>query len=150
MKALSLWQPFASLVAAGIKTFETRSWKTEYRGPLLIHASLYCPDEEVRLLAAKDPRFRDAIEKIGPMANWPRGAALAIVDLVACQSTALIGLDEVHREGAFGDFGPCRFAWKLNLLQVLPAPIPLKGRQGFFEVPWISWQPRLARSHSTT
>lgn len=40
MKALSLWQPFASLVAFGVKTVETRSRATSYRGPLAIHATL--------------------------------------------------------------------------------------------------------------
>ena len=40
MKAISLKQPFAALVAAGVKQFETRKWRTNYRGPLLIHASL--------------------------------------------------------------------------------------------------------------
>lgn len=39
MKALTLWQPWAALVAAGVKTIETRSWGTDYRGPLAIHAS---------------------------------------------------------------------------------------------------------------
>lgn len=39
MKALSLHQPWASLVALGVKTIETRSWATKYRGPLLIHAA---------------------------------------------------------------------------------------------------------------
>ena len=39
MKALSLWQPWASLVALRVKTIETRSWSTSYRGPLAIHAA---------------------------------------------------------------------------------------------------------------
>lgn len=39
MKALTLWQPWASLVALGVKTIETRSWSTGYRGPLAIHAA---------------------------------------------------------------------------------------------------------------
>lgn len=39
MKALSLRQPWASLVALGVKTVETRSWSTSYRGPLAIHAA---------------------------------------------------------------------------------------------------------------
>jgi activating signal cointegrator 1 len=38
LKALSLYQPWASLVALGVKTIETRSWSTSYRGPLAIHA----------------------------------------------------------------------------------------------------------------
>jgi hypothetical protein len=39
MKALTLHQPWASLVAVGAKTIETRSWSTRYRGPLAIHAA---------------------------------------------------------------------------------------------------------------
>ena len=38
MKAITILQPFATLIASGEKHFETRSWKTDYRGPLLIHA----------------------------------------------------------------------------------------------------------------
>lgn len=40
MKALSIKEPFASLVSLGIKRIETRSWKTNYRGEIYIHASL--------------------------------------------------------------------------------------------------------------
>ncbi len=39
MKCISLHQPWASLVVLGAKKFETRSWPTSYRGPLLIHAA---------------------------------------------------------------------------------------------------------------
>lgn len=43
MKVLTLHQPWATLIAAGIKTIETRSWSTRYRGPLAIHAGLANP-----------------------------------------------------------------------------------------------------------
>ena len=39
MKAITLWQPWASLIAVGAKTIETRGWATNYRGPLAIHAA---------------------------------------------------------------------------------------------------------------
>jgi hypothetical protein len=39
MRALSIRQPWASLIIAGVKNIENRSWTTSYRGPLLIHAS---------------------------------------------------------------------------------------------------------------
>lgn len=39
VKALSLWQPWASLIAIGAKRIETRSWATKHRGPLAIHAA---------------------------------------------------------------------------------------------------------------
>lgn len=38
MKALTIRQPWASLIAHGVKTIETRSWRTHYRGPIAIHA----------------------------------------------------------------------------------------------------------------
>lgn len=44
MKALTIRQPWASLIAAGVKTIETRSWSTEYRGPLAIHAGKAKPE----------------------------------------------------------------------------------------------------------
>ena len=47
MKALTLWQPWASLIAVGAKTIETRSWSTKYRGPLAIHAAKRRPDTEM-------------------------------------------------------------------------------------------------------
>ncbi len=46
MKAITIKQPFASLIAEGLKTYEFRTWKTSYRGKILIHAGK-CVDKEV-------------------------------------------------------------------------------------------------------
>lgn len=43
MKALSIRQPWAWLIANGYKDIENRSWRTNYRGPVLIHASAAMP-----------------------------------------------------------------------------------------------------------
>ena len=40
MKALTLYQPYATAIALGLKKYETRSWATSYRGPLAIHTSV--------------------------------------------------------------------------------------------------------------
>lgn len=40
MKALTIWQPWAGAVAAGIKKNETRSWSTKYRGQIAIHSAM--------------------------------------------------------------------------------------------------------------
>jgi len=56
MKAISLWQPWASLVACGAKRFETRSWPTRYRGPLLIHAAKKVVPSDV-IAAILDRKF---------------------------------------------------------------------------------------------
>jgi len=60
MKALSVKQPWANLIASGLKTIETRTWKTKYRGDLLI-------------VSSKSPKIE------------PAGYALAIVELVDCR-----------------------------------------------------------------
>ena len=59
MKALTVWQPWASLIALGVKTIETRSWHTSYRGPLAIHAASRVPDV-VLLEAGYTGRLYDA------------------------------------------------------------------------------------------
>ena len=48
-KVLTLHQPWASLVALGVKTIETRSWSTQYRGPLAIHAAVKRPSQAQRV-----------------------------------------------------------------------------------------------------
>lgn len=51
MKVLTLHQPWASLVALGVKTIETRSWSTQYRGPLAIHAAATMPSYDKRYVS---------------------------------------------------------------------------------------------------
>jgi hypothetical protein len=66
MKALTLWQPWASLIALGAKTIETRSWSTKYRGPLAIHAAKRRPatwwsqwGDTPKQLSGADPWFEE-------------------------------------------------------------------------------------------
>lgn len=60
MKAISLYQPWATLVAIGEKKIETRSWRTDYRGPLAIHASKndrYCNPKSKDYLCDREPFY---------------------------------------------------------------------------------------------
>jgi activating signal cointegrator 1 len=80
MRALTLWQPWASLIAVGAKTIETRGWSTSYRGPLLIHAAKFRCAQPWRLAVpiAAVPAV-DALDR--PL---PLGAVVAAADLVDC------------------------------------------------------------------
>src|SRR5437660_9074532 len=49
-KALTIRQPWAELILRGRKPFELRSWKTKYRGPLVIHAAMKIDAEDARQL----------------------------------------------------------------------------------------------------
>lgn len=122
MKAISLWQPWASLIAVGLKTYETRSWSTKHRGPLLICS------------AKKEPYEDDLIlwESKHPL---PLGKALCVVDLVDCLPTEEITSSQiVDGDWRYGDFSPGRFAWKLENVRAFKEPFPVRGAQGLFEV----------------
>lgn len=62
MKAITIWQPWAEFVAAGVKHNETRSWATKYRGPIAIHAAVKPIRQVVPLLSEK--AFGLMVEKL--------------------------------------------------------------------------------------
>ena len=119
-----MWQPWASMVAAGLKKYETRGWGTEYRGPLAIHSA-------VRPVAEK---YAKQLGKYGfKAAELPLGKVLCVCELTDC---ALMTEDLVaaqsETETDWGDWVPGRYAWKLENIRVLPAPAPAKGHQGLW------------------
>jgi activating signal cointegrator 1 len=150
IRALSLYQPWAQAISLGLKRYETRSWVTRYRGPLLIHASKRWTAEQARFQAYAVHRLRAMIgfdeRELAFEENPPLGCIVAIVDLVECRSTSqgslllrpdgklsLPGLTEL--ELLFGDFGPGRYAWQLENVIRLPEPVPCKGARGLWEPP---------------
>lgn len=85
MKALTIWQPWASLIACGAKQYETRSWATKYRGPIAIHAAMKDPCK-LPLLGkeALEQAVREEIDA-GRCPTWcfmPRGKIIATAELV--------------------------------------------------------------------
>jgi hypothetical protein len=132
VKAISLHQPYATLVAIGFKHIETRSWRTLHRGPLAIQASLVVPPEMEALW--RRPAVRAALEAAGysdPEA-LPLGAVVALCRLTDCTPVgALLPLRD--GEGLVGDFTPGRFGWCLEDVQRLCRPIPVSGRLGVWE-----------------
>jgi activating signal cointegrator 1 len=125
LPALSLWQPWATLVAIGAKRNETRSWSTSYEGPLAIHATKGNLDREV--LDAES--FRRALAG----RELPRGAVLAVGWLDGCVRTAsLVGTGLSDQEMAFGDYTPGRWAWLFARVIELSQPVPARGAQGMW------------------
>lgn len=133
MKALTLWQPWASLVAIGVKRVETRSWATSYRGPLAIHAAKVTP-REARALTTQPFIYT---RMVGAPFGYPEGVVLAIVELLDCvPAETWIAHERAHgshenvaRESELGDLSPGRFAWVLGKRELLPKAIPARGRQ---------------------
>lgn len=134
MKALSLTQPFATLLASGQKKIETRSWQTSYRGRLAIHASKGFPSDCQELCYIRP--FAQALATIGfdRPDQLPRGAIVGLGTLVDCHMTIIARQAISETECAFGDYGAGRFAFFFSdLLRV--EPIPCKGALGFWNVP---------------
>jgi len=139
VKALTLTQPWATLVAIGAKRYETRSWGTDYRGPLAIHAAKGFP-MWARALCDELP-FQVVLSGAGYYWHTlPVGKVLACCQLVACSKIAFgndplwpSGRSLSENERAFGDWTPGRYAWELADVVLLLEPIPAKGALGLWE-----------------
>lgn len=140
MKAITVWQPWASLLATGAKHNETRSWRTNYRGEILIRAAktdplrgiCMMPNEawEQALIALDLPEEFNRFEK------FPTGAIIGKANLVDC-----FQIDEAYRrklmrenpaELAFGDYSIGRYAWVMAEPVLFDKPIPASGKQGLW------------------
>ena len=132
MKALTVWQPWATLIASGAKMIETRAWWTAYRGPLAIHAGATLR-LDCRELCAEEP-FKSALRRTGitDAHALPLGRVLAIAELIDCRKIRLGGAPRAG-ERALGDYTPGRYAWCLGNVRALRTPIAAVGHQGLWE-----------------
>jgi hypothetical protein len=131
---LTLWQPWATLVALGAKCYETRSWKTPYRGVLVIHAARRF-DAQQQLLC-REEIFREVLSAAGyhhPM-ELPLGKALCTVVMKGAFPTEALRNRISAQERRFGDWSDGRQAWELCSVYRFPKPIPIQGAQGMW--PW--------------
>lgn len=95
LRIITLWQPWASLIALGLKRYETRSWATSYRGKLAIHAAKRpMKHDELMLVSKSLPSshhdlmqqfWQASLHDTPTMKKIPLGAIVAIVDLVDCR-----------------------------------------------------------------
>lgn len=119
MKAITLIQPWASLIADGRESVETRSWPTKHRGPFAIHAGAKIDVE--------------ACDRFGydPL-RIPTRCIVATAELADCVRFP----HPSAPPDEYGDFSPGRYGFLLRDLRALPEPIPAKGSLGLWE-----WEP---------
>lgn len=123
MKALTLTQPWAQLIADGRKKIETRSWQPVLRGQIAIHAA--------KGWTAAD---RDCAEAFGyEPATLTRGAIVAVARISHCFPT--LYAHPSQEEAEFGNYTPGRYAWFLSDVRALPTPMPCKGALGLWDIP---------------
>jgi hypothetical protein len=136
VKAVTLTQPWASLVAFGEKRLETRTWSTPYRGPVAIHAARGFPGW-AQYLCVDEPSFKRALARhgVGGPAELPIGQVVALArlaDVVRTDAPALADL-MTDQERAFGDFGIGRYAWVLQDVRPV-TPFACRGQLGLWEL----------------
>lgn len=135
MKALTLTQPWASLVALQAKRIETRSWKTPYRGELVIHAAKGFPGDAKDFSGSAGVR---AVTGNLPAAQFPLSRGLCVVRLIDCISTDDKRLGEyftVPNEVWFGDYSRGRYGWVTEFVRPLEDERIVKGALGLWEWP---------------
>lgn len=120
MKAISIRQPWATLISLGLKTIEVRSQNFSYRGPLLIHSSR-TPD-------------REGLSRF-PLDELPLGCLVGTVQLVDVKPFTRSSWEDLQDEH-LGLGSPDRQLFALHLTEPVPAeqPVPYSGRLGLFDV----------------
>jgi hypothetical protein len=150
MKALTVYQPYAALIAIGAKPYEFRPRRLNYRGTVAIHAGKKDPHKTPLLeLQGFEAAVNKAFEASDAWSMLPLGAVIAVVDIVDCERiTAAHGSDwaqTVTSAGAinfisndyliFGNPKIGDFAYRIDNIRRLPHPIPCRGQQGLFTLP---------------
>lgn len=132
MRAITVCQPYAHLIASGSKLVENRKWPTRYRGPLLIHAGKSREWLDIDETGTMDESYGIRV------ADLAFGAIVAVAKLVDCLPIMAIRRgqydekypwlnDHDHTEGPF--------CWVLQNVRRLPEPIKHRGALGLHEVP---------------
>lgn len=133
IKAISLHQPWATLITMGLKKFETRSWATSYTGPLLICAAKKTSREQKLYHQYFLNKYQQILTGTDSYLEWedlPFGSAIAAVELTACiKMTQAFINQQPETEIDTGDWKPGQLD---NIRRIVP-PIPITGKQGLFD-----------------
>lgn len=122
MKVISIKEPFATLITNGMKKIETRSWKTNYRGEIFIHASgkklakeFLTNDFVVDLIKDMDMNFGNIICRCN------------LVDCIYMDEDFLEYIKQNPTEYNVGEYKLGRYAWVMKDIKPIH-PIPAKGQ----------------------
>lgn len=147
LRAISLWQPWASLVAIEAKRNETRPRPWNFDGEVAIHAAKLCwrdavPEYAVPALThlwANRARFDGYHANIFDLyLSLPFGKVVCVVDKRGCVATGDDNGDDrslTRQEIELGDYSPGRFYYPLRNCRRLREPVTCTGAQGIFLLP---------------
>lgn len=167
MKALSLWQPWASAIAVGAKRYETRGWPAVsggrlYSGWLAIHASVRTKEPKKEggmhlaekfdhlLMRSQQGYVKFVSEGLGKFDVLPLGKVVAVAWLNRCHPTEKVIEDPSQSvtpdQMLWGNYSPGRYAWEFTETWILKEPLPVRGEQKLFDVYMpANWQHQARR-----
>lgn len=128
MKVISIQEPYASLILSNIKHIETRSWNTNYRGEIYIHASL----SKKFLNEINDQEVLKLIKNI----NLNYGKIICKANLTNCIKMTKEYIETIKKnkqEYSLGIYKEGRYAWILEDIKPLKESIEAKGKLGIWE-----------------
>jgi activating signal cointegrator 1 len=138
MKVLSMIQPWASLFVLGEVQYETRTWRTNYRGPMAIHTS-----KKIDKVACGYQIIQEMLGKHGYTAdNLPIGMIIGVCTLENClrvvennQTWAVLEGGRLVSGNDFllGDYEVGGYVWEVKGMKTLDEYIPAKGQLGLWE-----------------
>lgn len=126
LPALTMTEPWCSLMAEQQKWIETRTWRTTYRGPVALHAASTLP-KDLNALCHQE-HFYEALALrhfCGGRWSFPRKYVLAIGMLEESIPTEAIKV--TAREHSFGNYQPGRYAWRFSAIYRLKTPLRASG-----------------------
>lgn len=122
MKALTIKEPWATLIIEGYKAYEFRSWKTKYRGKILIHAGMSLEKENAN-------KFKDY------NLEYSKGAIIGEAEITDCIFVTKEINEELKKINplVYGKSGHVeKYAWKLENVKKYDKPISVKGQLGLW------------------
>lgn len=124
MKAITIRQPWASLIASGYKKYEFRSWPTKYRGPIYIHAG-----------SGVDKEYLSRFDNLNLL--YPKSSIIASADLEDCILMDKDFVKQLHKENmqVYGfDYKEGYYAWKLTNIKPIDNQSDIKGQLGLWNI----------------
>lgn len=122
MKCLTIKQPWASLIVSGYKKYEFRSWKTKYRGKILIHAGM-----------SLEKTYIDKVKEYN--LEYIKGAIIGEAEIVDCILVDKNFDDYLKNENniVYGKDHIGSYAWKLDNIKKYKESIYVKGKLSLWE-----------------
>jgi activating signal cointegrator 1 len=138
MKVLSMIQPWANLFVLREAQYETRTWRTNYRGSLAIHTSKKIDKAVCNHVAIQSLLGRHGYKT----ENLPTGVIIAVCKLENClkvienhQTRAVLedGREVTGNDYFLGDYKVGNYVWIVSEMRLLDTFIPAKGQLGLWE-----------------